>query len=314
MNKIIVCIFVISLMISISIYFYNFCFKHVHKRDSTKLRSELVNQSKGVTQVFQEKSSSSDNLSDEDVKYLQDKGWNVHQVRNQKRSRNVRSLASMANCVWRLLNYPYMYNFYPILNFGVGKIMTGIGELINNVHFPLFSSSTSTTSQQPLSDSESQAQQLAYAQGQQLSQEVSTVSDDTGAAGDTSYNMPITVSQVKTTSQEYQDEKQNEEMEEEKEREESLKEKLKLQEVNKKIDAKAAVLAKKYVQMYFSQNKQQLQDISLSNQNNLLGDNNIELPSSLENDALNPTTDLYDFNTIKNYALPNNVNNIPAYN
>lgn len=311
MNKIIICVLVISLMISISIYFYNFYTKHVHKRENDKI-SEVTNtcESKGVTQVLQEKS-----LSDEDVKFLQDKGWDVHQVRNPKRSRNIRSLASIANCLWRVLNYPYMYNFYPILNFGVGKIMTGMGELINNVHFPLFSSSTATTSQQPMSDSESQAQQLAYAQGQALSQEgTTTPADYTGAGGggDTSYNSPITESQAKTTSQEYQDEK-DEEMEEEKEKEESLRKKLRQQEVNKKIDAKAAILAKKYIQMYFSQNKQQLQDISLSNQNNLLGDANIDLPNSLDN-AANPTTDLYDFNTDKNDALPNNVNNLPVYN
>jgi hypothetical protein len=306
---------VICLIFSISIYLYNIRFKHVYNGDKHKL-SELSNSAQVQNVETKCDKDHTDTISDEDIQYLQDKGWNVHQVRNRKSSRHKRSLASIANCVWRVLNYPYMYNFYPILNFGVSKIMSGIGDLINNVHFPLFSS---TTSQQPLTESELQAQELAYAQGQALSQEMtSTTSQDTGYnAGDTSYNKPT--SQVKTPSQEYQDSKRDEEEEEEKEREEELKEKLRQQEMNKKIDEKAEVLAKKYVQMYFSKNKQQLlQDASLSSQNNLLSnnnlqDNNIELPSSLETDMPSHTTDLYDFNTVNNYALPN-VNNLPTYN
>uniref|UniRef100_A0A8D9AIU1 Uncharacterized protein n=1 Tax=Cacopsylla melanoneura TaxID=428564 RepID=A0A8D9AIU1_9HEMI len=307
MNKIIVCVLVACLMISISIYFYNFCYKHVYNKNNIKL-SELLNNTQvkdGVWIPQTEHSKSTNHISDEDIKYLQDKGWDIHHLKNKTNSRNKRSLASIANCLWRVLNYPYMYNFYPILNFGVSKIMTGLGDLINNVHFPLFSTSH-TTSQQPMTDSEQQAQQLAYAQGRDLSQEGTTgQSQDTLAslADDVNYNT-IATTQYTTPSQEYPDSREQEE-EEEKEKREELQEKLRAKEVNKKIDEKALVLARKYVQMYFSQTP--LED-TLSGQNN--NDNNldnVQLPESIENELQNPTTDLYDLNTL---TIPNN---IPAY-
>lgn len=288
MNKITVCVFVISVILSISIYFYNFCSKHTSK--GNKVSSEFLNSSQN--KIPPEKVTF-DNLSDEDVKYLHDKGWTFHQVNSRRKSRRARSLASIANCLWRVLNYPYMYNFYPILNFGVAKIMTGLGDLINNVHFPLFSASSSSTPQTPLPDSEMQAQQLAYAQGQTLSQEVSTdmtMNEDT--VRDTSGSL-LTRPAMKTSPPDYQ--YSSDQDEEEKEKEDKLKEEARLREVDKKIDEKAAVLARKYVQLYFSQNKQRLgQDDSL--QNNLPADS-VQLPPSIENE-LNPTTELYDLNTV----------------
>lgn len=295
MNKIVECALLICLVFSISIYLYFVCSKNVSSVNLSELNST---QSGLVTSKTPTESSYKHRITDEDVKYLQDKGWDVYHVRYRRQSRNKRSLASIANCVWRVLNYPYMYNFYPILNFGVSKIMSGIGDLINNVHFPLFSSTSSTTSQQPLSDSELQAKELANAQGKDLSQEGTTPYQD--------YNSDVKAIPNTTPSQEYPDSKEQEEEEEEKERQAELKEKLRAEEVNKKIDEKAAILAKKYVQMYFSQNKQQLPPDAMSNT-----DDNVVLPVSIENELDGHTTDLYDLNTPNNYALPNN---LPAYN